>query len=350
MSNAVNGTVLITGANGGLGSAMAEQIVSNTDFSSYHGIYTVRNASAAPVLDSVLARGTSSRPRDVLSLDLTDLTKVRQVAEDINKRVSAGDIPPIRALILAAGFQDFGNQLWTEDGLDTTFAANYLGHWLLTLLLLKSMDKSAGRIVILGSQGHDPADPRNARTKAFADEKYQALVPKDAAGFDAVAKGSWSPATEDSSFRGGFRRYGASKLFLIMMMHELQQRADHDPALGNLSVLGVDPGTMITGLQRLAPWFIRVLLFQVVYPLMVWWKPDGGPVRPPARSAGHVLDAAFGAVSPDGGLPKDLYFDGGKLAETSAESRDAAKGQLVWTETVRHAGLKEGDTILVNWQ
>ena len=73
----------------------------------------------------------------------------------IQARVSAGEIPPIRALILNAGFQDFGKQSWTDDGLDTTFAANYLGHWLLTLLLLTSIDKEAGRIIVIGSYGHE---------------------------------------------------------------------------------------------------------------------------------------------------------------------------------------------------
>ena len=73
----------------------------------------------------------------------------------LQNRVSAGEIPPIRALILNAGFQDFGKQSWTDNKLDTTFAANYLGHWLLTLLLLQSMDKEAGRIVLVGSQAHE---------------------------------------------------------------------------------------------------------------------------------------------------------------------------------------------------
>lgn len=64
-------------------------------------------------------------------------------------------MPPIRALILNAGSHSFALQTWTSDGLDTTFAANYLGHWLLTLLLLQSMDKEGGRIVVLGSQTHE---------------------------------------------------------------------------------------------------------------------------------------------------------------------------------------------------
>jgi NAD(P)-dependent dehydrogenase (short-subunit alcohol dehydrogenase family) len=50
---------------------------------------------------------------------------------------------------------EFGTQTWTSDELDSTFAANYLGHWLLTVLLLASMDQKAGRIVVLGSQSHE---------------------------------------------------------------------------------------------------------------------------------------------------------------------------------------------------
>lgn len=64
-------------------------------------------------------------------------------------------MPPIRALILNAGVLDFGKQTWTSDGFDVTFASNYLGHWLLTLLLLQSMDKEAGTIVVIGSQMHE---------------------------------------------------------------------------------------------------------------------------------------------------------------------------------------------------
>ncbi|KAI0424165.1 putative short-chain dehydrogenase [Xylaria sp. FL1042] len=345
-TDTAKGAILVTGANGGLGSAIVEQIVSKAELSAYYGLYTVRDTTQAPALTSALKHGPA-HVHDILGLDLTNLDNVRSVAEGIKVRVSAGEIPPIRALILNAGFQDFGMQSWTSDGLDTTFAANYLGHWLLTLLLLESMDKEAGRIIVIGSQSHDPNDPRNMRTKAFEDPKYKTFI-SDTASFEAIAKGTWSPATEDSTFRGGFRRYGAAKLFLIMMQHELQARLDAEPALSRICVLGVDPGTMISGLQRLAPWFIRVFLFQIVYPLILYMNPDG-PVRPTSRSAGDVLEAAFG-VGEEGQLPKDSYFDGRVILETSEESRDPTKSELVWKETVRLTGLKEHDTTLANWQ
>lgn len=78
------GVVVVTGANGGLGSAIVEEITSKPKLSVFHGIYTVRDTTAAPTLTYALARGTSSHPHDVLSLDLTKLDNVRQVAEGIN--------------------------------------------------------------------------------------------------------------------------------------------------------------------------------------------------------------------------------------------------------------------------
>ncbi|TVY47458.1 Short-chain dehydrogenase-like protein [Lachnellula occidentalis] len=144
---AAKGTVIITGANGGLGSAIAKQLVFRPEFVNYHGIYLVRDANSAAGLNSALAT-TSSHPHDVFSMDLTDLDSVRKTAEGINLRISAGSIPQIKTLILNAG-------TWTKDGFDTTFSANYLGHWLLTMLLLESMDKESGRIVLVGSQAHE---------------------------------------------------------------------------------------------------------------------------------------------------------------------------------------------------
>ena len=38
------GMVFITGANGGLGSAIASQVASQPEFAEYHGVYAVRDA------------------------------------------------------------------------------------------------------------------------------------------------------------------------------------------------------------------------------------------------------------------------------------------------------------------
>lgn len=88
---AAKGTILVTGANGGLGSAIAAQIASSPELSAYHGIYTVRDATSSPALTSALEHGVSPHPHDVVSLDLTKLNNVRQVAEDIDVSLAVLD-------------------------------------------------------------------------------------------------------------------------------------------------------------------------------------------------------------------------------------------------------------------
>ncbi|KAK8124301.1 uncharacterized protein PG998_000060 [Apiospora kogelbergensis] len=54
-------------------------------------------------------------------LDPSDLASVRAFAADFHEGVAAGRIPPVRVLILNAGWQEFTRQTWTADGFDMTF-------------------------------------------------------------------------------------------------------------------------------------------------------------------------------------------------------------------------------------
>lgn len=217
-SSSGKGTILITGANGSLGSKMASQIASTPELAAYHGLYAVRDAQNAPVLRSALAQPQQKQQQhahDIISLDLTDLASVRAFAGIISKRVATGEIPPIRALILNAGYLEFTSQTWTaEGGFDMTFASNYLGHWLLTVLLLGSMDREEGRIVVVASEAHDPFNPKGKGS--YGEARFQEFMRDGSIG--EVAKGTWSSSAEDPSYNGGFRRYGASKFCQAMMM------------------------------------------------------------------------------------------------------------------------------------
>jgi NAD(P)-dependent dehydrogenase (short-subunit alcohol dehydrogenase family) len=55
------GTIFVTGANGGLGSAIVEQIASKAELSAFYGLYTVRNTTHAAALASALAHGPTHR-------------------------------------------------------------------------------------------------------------------------------------------------------------------------------------------------------------------------------------------------------------------------------------------------
>jgi hypothetical protein len=66
---------------------------------------------------------------------------------------------------------------------------------------------------------------------------------------------------------------------------------------------------MVSGMTRRAPWVIRVLMFQIIYPLILWLNPKTSMVSDTKRSAANVLDAAFGAGDGDA-PPKDKYCVG----------------------------------------
>jgi NAD(P)-dependent dehydrogenase (short-subunit alcohol dehydrogenase family) len=148
------GSIIVTGATGGLGSAIAFRIASGPLGKDYHGVYTVRKPDAAGSLKETLNRSPAHK-HDLVALDLSSLANVRECAATINRRVADASLPPIRALILNAAFQDGSGLTMSDDGFDMTFQVNYLSNFLLTLLLLQSIDKEQGRILVIGSWSHE---------------------------------------------------------------------------------------------------------------------------------------------------------------------------------------------------
>ncbi|KIX01888.1 uncharacterized protein Z518_07827 [Rhinocladiella mackenziei CBS 650.93] len=87
--------------------ALVTQIVSSSELAAnYHGIYTVRKAATATALQRALASAPTAHPYDTLDSDFSKLLNVRKVAASINTRVADGELPPIRALTLNAGYQE----------------------------------------------------------------------------------------------------------------------------------------------------------------------------------------------------------------------------------------------------
>lgn len=122
---------------------------------------------------------------------------------------------------------------------------------------------------------------------------------------------------------------------------ELQRRLDLDPVLNNVSILGVDPGFMTTGIARHhESWFVRNvihgLLMIVVVRLLSWIRPSG-LFRTEEKSAGHILAAAFSSDAPFSQRPKALHLDRLQLKEPSAESKDPRKRMTLWKDRVRYA-------------
>lgn len=110
-----DGTILLTGANGALGTAIVTHILQRPDLVSNQALYTVRKASSAPQLTKTLSRAPSTHKHQILDLDLGSLASVRKVAANVNEQVASGKIPPIRALILNAGYQEHTTLVRDQD-------------------------------------------------------------------------------------------------------------------------------------------------------------------------------------------------------------------------------------------
>lgn len=215
------GSFIITGCNGGLGKAVVADFLQSPNASSYKGQFAVRNPSTATALQAVLAASPLSKDHEVITMDLSNLSSVRKAANEINDRVKSGEIPPIRTLLFNAALQHVNGQTYTDDSLESNFAINYLANFLLTLLLLPSMDKDIGRIVFTSSWTHDPSHPMNG----FIKDKSHYTVMHDP---HDLAKPEENDKAGDE-YNAGMRRYGMSKTLMVLWMYVAKSKPHTGP-------------------------------------------------------------------------------------------------------------------------
>lgn len=137
-------TIVITGANTGIGFATAKKFVED----GHHVILACRNLSKAEHARNELLQINKGKI-DIVQLDLNSLEQVSATAEQLIK-----NYPKIDILINNAGIAS--TQLeQTEDGFEKQIGVNYLAHVLWTIKLLPVVQKSEdGRIIHLASLMH----------------------------------------------------------------------------------------------------------------------------------------------------------------------------------------------------
>jgi NAD(P)-dependent dehydrogenase (short-subunit alcohol dehydrogenase family) len=137
-------TCLITGANSGIGKALSIAL-------SEHGAHLVlacRDKTRGENAIYEIKEKTKNPNIDLLLVDLSSPKSIRNCAFEYKKRYDRLDV-----LINNAGTLLF-NKTYNEYGIETTFATNYLGPFLLTNLLLDLLIASApSRIINVVSEG-----------------------------------------------------------------------------------------------------------------------------------------------------------------------------------------------------
>jgi NAD(P)-dependent dehydrogenase (short-subunit alcohol dehydrogenase family) len=194
-------TIVVTGANSGLGLAAARALVA-------HGadvVLACRNTDKGEQAAAEISRDGVPGTATVEELDLADLASVRKFAARLDG--------PVATLINNAGLMAIPEQRTTE-GFEMQFGTNVLGHFALTGLLL---DRITDRVVFLSSLAH-----RLGRIR-LDDLNWQ---------------------------RRRYQRwlaYGQSKLADLMIAYELEHR--FVAAGSSLRAMAAHPGYSATNLQ-----------------------------------------------------------------------------------------------------
>jgi NAD(P)-dependent dehydrogenase (short-subunit alcohol dehydrogenase family) len=147
-------SVVITGANVGIGCAAAKFIAANRD---WLVVLACRSRAKAEHAIQQIRRDNPQAKLAFAPLDLFSLASVRRLPDQL----AALNIPPIAGLILNAGGINMKAKTleFTEDGFERTFQLNFFGHFVLVNLMLRSMAEPA-RIIFVSSDLHDPAATR----------------------------------------------------------------------------------------------------------------------------------------------------------------------------------------------
>ena len=140
-------TILITGANSGIGYEAARALAQ-------HGAHVVLACRTRSKADDAVARIAASNPSgstEVLEMDLADLDSVAEAASRFASSHDRLDVLVNNAGLMAAPLQR------TAQGFEMQFGVNHLGHFALTGHLIEMLMASGpARVVSISSQGHRP--------------------------------------------------------------------------------------------------------------------------------------------------------------------------------------------------
>lgn len=280
-------TVLITGANSGIGKATA---IGLAEFGA-DLVLVCRNKIRAQEAIDQIKRTTGNDSVELIVADLLRQNEVRRAVSDFVGTHSRLDV-----LINNAG-SNFHRYEETEDGIEQTMALNYFAPFLLSNLLLDLLKKSApSRIVNVSSIGH------------FGGRISLEDIARDR-----------SMGVE------GFSAYQRSKLALVLFTYELARRVD--PKLVTVNCL--HPGAvrtqiwnhvgLATPLTRLASLFMK-------------------------SAVEGAKTSIFLATSREVDRITGKYYDGCKEKTSSRESYDQILASKLWDQSMMLTGLAKAST------
>jgi light-dependent protochlorophyllide reductase len=316
-------TIIITGANRGLGYETTKALAADRDRTL---VLAGRDLASLVEAAERIQSETGNMNLTPLKLDLADLASVR----GFNVAYRQLDLPPLKSIICNAGISMPTVGERSPDGYELVFATNHLGHFLLVNLLLDRLEPPA-RVIFVSSGAHDPKQangymqpPRYVKAEWLAYPDMDPELPAD--GVDA-----------------GGQAYATSKLCNMLCAYELDRRlkaSGLSTAKHPLTVNAFDPGLMAgTGLGRYERGLVRFMW----YYLMPWGSRLMGFGRTTKQSG---ADLAYLVSAPELVSVSGKFFDGREVITSSKDSYDLNKASDLWQTSIELSNLEQSETIL----
>ncbi|KAG8011423.1 Retinol dehydrogenase 14 [Nibea albiflora] len=281
-------TVIVTGANSGIGKALAGELLKLQA----RVVMACRDQSSAEEAAKDIKERAGPEQGEVVikQLDLASLSSVRRFCEEIHQEESKIDV-----LINNAGIYQCP-YMKTEDGFEMQFGVNHLGHFLLTHLLLDRLKASApSRIVVVSSKLY----------------KYGQI------NFDDL--------NSESNYNKSFC-YSQSKLANLLFTHELARQLDGT----GVTVNALTPGIVRTRLGRHVqiPFLAKPLFY--LGSLLFFKSPLEGAQTP-----------LYLACSPEAEGVTGKCFANCEEEELLAKATDDQAAKKLWDVSRRMVGLAD---------
>ncbi|XP_021928779.1 retinol dehydrogenase 12-like [Zootermopsis nevadensis] len=289
-------TAIVTGSNTGIGKYTVLDFVKRGARVIIACRDTTKGEEAAKDIRKLTENVEGAGTVDVVCLNLGSLASVRKCAQDLLRTEDK-----IHLLVNNAGVMACP-QGKTEDGFETQFGVNHLGHFLFTCLLLNRIIRSApARIVNVSSSAHDWG------TMNFEDINLEQ---------------SYTP----------IKAYCQSKLANVLFSKELAKRLQGT----GVTTYSVHPGVVITDLQRhMDDTFFKGAqsLFHGIGSFFLK-KPEEGAQTTIYCSVDEKLADKTG-----------LYYSNCKEKSSSTQSCDPEAARKLWELSMKLVGLGNWNAI-----
>ncbi|MBK9981000.1 MAG: SDR family NAD(P)-dependent oxidoreductase [Saprospiraceae bacterium] len=295
--------VIVTGANSGLGLWTTKYLL-DLDYSV---VMACRNIEKTQKAIDEFPEFDKNKEFIIRKLDLADFESIRNFVDGLE------DFETIYALDCNAGISYEGPFRFTKNGIEETFGTNYLGHFLLTNLLLEKY--TLERIVMISSELHNPKN-KSPFAKAV---------------FKPVPELAYPKVDENTTLQKQTQSfYATSKLCDILFTYELDRRFKAKGLPIKTLVNAINPGLMLTtnlGRKHTSGENLYRKFLDIIFKIIGL---SDNP-RASAKSVVRLIDA----ITTSG-----LYYDKDKLAQSSADSYDEQKAKALWEGSEAIIGSK----------